>query len=182
MVDPVGDSCVDPGQRVLDALEVQDQVGFTGSAHTAGVLRNHPSVMHGGVDLTVEADSLNCSALGPDVTVDDPEFDLFVKGVVTEMTVKAGQKCTAIRRVIVPQEQRAAVSEAIVARLARVTVGDPRSEDVRMGALVSLDQREELRQAVQSLRASAEIVFGDPDSVDLVEGDADRGAFVSPVL
>src|SRR6478609_837913 len=87
---------------LLDHLGVQDSVAFTGSAHTAGILRQHPSVLHGGVQLQVEADSLNCSVLGPDVTSSDPEWDLFVKGVVTEMTAKAGQKCTAIRRVIVP--------------------------------------------------------------------------------
>ncbi|GAA5140477.1 phenylacetic acid degradation bifunctional protein PaaZ [Nocardioides marinquilinus] len=167
---------------LLDVLTVQDQVAFTGSAHTAGLLRNHPSVLHGGVGLTVEADSLNCSILGPDVGADDPELDLFVGAVVTEMTVKAGQKCTAIRRVIVPRAMRHTVAEAIAARLAKVTVGDPRSESVRMGALVSLDQREEVRKAVQSLRASAEVVFGDPDRVEVVDGDAERGAFISPVL
>lgn len=167
---------------LLDELTVQDRVAFTGSAHTAGLLRNHPQVLHGGVELGVEADSLNCSILGPDVTADDPELDLFVKGVVTEMTVKAGQKCTAIRRVLVPRHRVDEVVEAIRARLARVTVGDPRSESVRMGALVSLDQREEVRKAVQSLRASAEVVFGDPDHAEVVDADAKRGAFMSPVL
>jgi oxepin-CoA hydrolase/3-oxo-5,6-dehydrosuberyl-CoA semialdehyde dehydrogenase len=169
-------------QGLLDELTVQDQVAFTGSAHTAGLLRNHTNVLHGGVELNVEADSLNCSILGPDVTADDPELDLFVKGVVTEMTVKAGQKCTAIRRVIVPRGQVDTVTDAIVARLERTTVGNPRSEEVRMGALVSLDQREEVRKAIQSLRASAELVYGDPDRVDVVDADGDRGAFISPVL
>jgi oxepin-CoA hydrolase/3-oxo-5,6-dehydrosuberyl-CoA semialdehyde dehydrogenase len=169
-------------QGLLDELTVQDQVAFTGSAHTAGLLRNHPQVLHGGVELSVEADSLNCSILGPDVTADAPEFDLFVKGVVAEMTVKAGQKCTAIRRAIVPRALQDDVAEAVSARLAKVTVGDPRSEDVRMGALVSLDQREEVRKAIQSLRASADVVYGDPDHVVLVDADADRGAFLSPVL
>ncbi|WP_211489741.1 phenylacetic acid degradation bifunctional protein PaaZ [Georgenia thermotolerans] len=167
---------------LLDELTVQDHVSFTGSAHTAGLLRTHPSVLGGGVELTVEADSLNCSILGPDVTSDAPELDLFVKGVVTEMTVKAGQKCTAIRRVIVPRHAMDTVAEAITARLARTTVGNPRSEDVRMGALVSLDQREEVRKAIQSLRASSEIVFGDPDRSDVIDADAERGAFLSPVL
>ncbi|WP_245750102.1 phenylacetic acid degradation bifunctional protein PaaZ [Nocardioides terrae] len=169
-------------QGLLDELTVQDQVAFTGSAHTAGLLRNHTNVLHGGVQLGVEADSLNCSILGPDVAVDDPEFDLFVMGVVTEMTVKAGQKCTAIRRVLVPRDRADAVAEAISARLAKVTVGNPRAEGVRMGALVSLDQREEVRKAIQSLRASAEIVFGNPDRVDTVDADPERGAFISPVL
>jgi oxepin-CoA hydrolase/3-oxo-5,6-dehydrosuberyl-CoA semialdehyde dehydrogenase len=167
---------------LLDELTVQDQVAFTGSAHTAGLLRTHTNVMHGGVQLNVEADSLNCSILGPDVAADDPEFELFVKGVFTEMTVKAGQKCTAIRRAIVPRRQLDAVADAISARLARTTVGDPRSPEVRMGALVSLDQREEVRKAIQSLRASADVVFGDPDHVELVDADPDRGAFISPVL
>ncbi len=167
---------------LLDELGEQDHVGFTGSAHTAAVLRNHPSVLHRGVQLGVEADSLNCSILGPDVTTDDPEFDQFVKGVVTEMTVKAGQKCTAIRRTIVPEGMADAVVEAITARLARITVGNPASDDVRMGALASLGQREEVRKAVETLQASADIVYGDPASVDVVDADAERGAFLSPIL
>jgi oxepin-CoA hydrolase/3-oxo-5,6-dehydrosuberyl-CoA semialdehyde dehydrogenase len=169
-------------QGLLDELTVQDQVGFTGSAHTAGLLRAHSSVLHGGVQLNVEADSLNCSILGPDVSTEDPEFDLFVKGVVTEMTVKAGQKCTAIRRVLAPRDRIDEVAGAVAARLAKITVGDPRSEDVRMGALVGLDQREEVRKAIHSLRASSEIVYGDPDRVEVVDADAERGAFLSPVL
>ncbi len=167
---------------LLDELEVQDSVDFTGSAHTAGMLRTHTNVLHGGVRLGVEADSLNCSVLGPDVSADDPEFDLFVKGVVAEMTVKAGQKCTAIRRAIVPSAIADDVTEAITARLAKITVGNPGHEGVRMGALASLGQREEVRKAIQSLRSSAEIVYGDPDHVSLVDGDAERGAFLSPVL
>jgi oxepin-CoA hydrolase/3-oxo-5,6-dehydrosuberyl-CoA semialdehyde dehydrogenase len=167
---------------LLDHLGVHDSVAFTGSAHTAGVLRQHPSVLHGGLSLGVEADSLNCSVLGPDVAVDDPEFDLFVKGVVTEMTVKAGQKCTAIRRAIVPASLADAVTEAITARLAKTTVGNPANPDVRMGALASLAQREEVRKAIEALRSSADIVFGDPSSVSLVDADAERGAFLSPVL
>ncbi len=167
---------------LLDELTVQDSVAFTGSAHTAGMLRNHTNVLHGGVQLGVEADSLNCSVLGPDVAAGDPEFDLFVKGVVTEMTVKAGQKCTAIRRVIVPEAMADDVVEAISARLASTTVGNPADESVRMGALASLEQREEVRKAIQALRSSAEIVHGDPDHVEVVDADAERGAFLSPVL
>ena len=167
---------------LLEELRAQDSVAFTGSAHTGAHLRQHPSVLHGGVQLGVEADSLNCSVLGPDVTSSDPEFDLFVKGVVTEMTVKAGQKCTAIRRVIVPAGIAGEVTEAISARLAKVTVGNPADESVRMGALASLGQRDEVRKAVQALRGSAEVVFGDPDRVDVVDGDAERGAFLSPLL
>ena len=167
---------------LLEELGAQDSVAFTGSAATGAHLRQHPSVLHGGVQLGIEADSLNCSILGTDVTAEDPEFDLFVKGVVTEMTVKAGQKCTAIRRVIVPEPLADAVTEAITARLAKVTVGNPASDSVRMGALASLDQREEVRKAVQALRGSAEIVYGDPDTVEVVDADPDKGAFMSPVL
>ncbi|MFI6096490.1 phenylacetic acid degradation bifunctional protein PaaZ [Lentzea sp. NPDC051213] len=166
---------------LLDELTEQDSVAFTGSAHTAGILRNHPSVQHGGVRLGVEADSLNCSILGPDVTPADPEFGLFVKGVVTEMTVKAGQKCTAIRRTIVPEAIADAVVEAISARLAKITVGNPADESVRMGPLASLAQRQEVRKAIESLRNAADVVFGDSQA-DLVDADAERGAFLSPVL
>ena len=172
-----------PATGLLAALGPQDHVGFTGSAHTAGLLRSQTAVLHGGVRLGVEADSLNCSVLGPDVTVDDPELDLFVKGVVTEMTVKAGQKCTAIRRAIVPSHLADAVVEAIGARLDAVTVGDPRDASTRMGALASLAQREEVRKAIASLRASAEVAWGDPDRPGFgVAGDAERGAFLAPVL
>ncbi|QIK77367.1 phenylacetic acid degradation bifunctional protein PaaZ [Nocardioides piscis] len=167
---------------LLDELGAQDSVAFTGSAATAAHLRQHPSVLHGGVRLGVEADSLNCSILGTDVGVDDPELELFVKGVVTEMTVKAGQKCTAIRRVLVPEPMADVVVEAISQRLAKITVGNPTSDGVRMGALASLAQRDEVRKAVQALRASAEIVFGNPDVVDVVDADAETGAFMSPVL
>ncbi|MGW4957331.1 phenylacetic acid degradation bifunctional protein PaaZ [Nonomuraea sp. NPDC004186] len=167
---------------LLDELTVQDSVAFTGSAHTAGILRRHPNVLDGGVLLGVEADSLNCSILGPDVRPEDPEFDLFVKGVVTEMTVKAGQKCTAIRRILVPSAMAGQVVEALAARLAKVTVGDPRNPDVRMGALASLGQRDEVRKAVEALRAGAEIAFGDPSGAALLDGDAERGAFMTPLL
>ena len=167
---------------LLDLLGVQDSVSFTGSAATGAHLRRHPSVLHGGVRLGVEADSLNCSVLGPDVGADDPEFALFVDAVVTEMTVKAGQKCTAIRRVIVPAGIADTVSEAIAARLAGVVVGNPTTDGVQMGPLAGLDQRTQVRAALTALRRSSRIVFGDPNGVDLVDADADRGAFMSPVL
>ncbi|QBX56440.1 phenylacetic acid degradation bifunctional protein PaaZ [Nocardioides seonyuensis] len=167
---------------LLDHLGVQDSVAFTGSAHTAGILRQHPSIVHGGATLQVEADSLNCSALGPDVTPDQPEWDLFLKGVVTEMTVKAGQKCTAIRRVIVPDAVADQVVDDLAERLSRITVGNPADESVRMGALASLAQREEVRKAVEALRASCDVVHGHPTEVSPVDADAERGAFMSPVL
>jgi oxepin-CoA hydrolase/3-oxo-5,6-dehydrosuberyl-CoA semialdehyde dehydrogenase len=171
-----------PPAGLVELLGEQDSVLFTGSAATGARLRQHPSVVHGGVRLDVEADSLNLSLLGPDVGADDPELDLFVKGVVTEMTVKAGQKCTAIRRILVPESMAATVVDAVSARLAAVSVGDPRSDDVRMGALVSLEQRDAVRQAVQALRSSADVVHGDPERVDLVDADPERGAFMGPVL
>lgn len=161
---------------LLDELTVQDSVAFTGSAHTAGILRRHPNVVDGGVTLGVEADSLNCSILGPDVRPGNPEFDLFVKGVVTEMTVKAGQKCTAIRRVLVPSGLADDVVEALRDRLSRITVGDPRDPAVRMGALASLGQRDEVRKAIEALRASSDVVIGDPDTAP------ERGAFLNPVV
>jgi oxepin-CoA hydrolase/3-oxo-5,6-dehydrosuberyl-CoA semialdehyde dehydrogenase len=163
---------------LLDHLGVQDSVAFTGSAHTAGILRQHPSVLHGGVALQVEADSLNCSVLGPDVAAGDPEWDLFVKGVVTEMTAKAGQKCTAIRRVIVPSSVADEVTDAIAAKLASITVGNPGDEATRMGPLASLGQRDEVRKAVEALRSSCDVVLDEGE----VAGDAERGAFMSPVL
>ncbi|MDP5227334.1 MULTISPECIES: phenylacetic acid degradation bifunctional protein PaaZ [Arthrobacter] len=167
---------------LLDQLGEQDSVDFTGSASTADILRKHPAVLERGVRLGVEADSLNCSILGLDVTPEDPEFELFIKGVVAEMTVKAGQKCTAIRRAIVPQALTSAVIEALSARLAKTVVGDPADESVRMGALASLGQREEVRKAITELRRGADVVFGDPDHVETVGADAQAGAFLSPVL
>lgn len=167
---------------LLDHLGEQDSVDFTGSASTADLLRRHPAVLERGVRLGVEADSLNCSILGLDVTPEDPEFDLFIKGVVAEMTVKAGQKCTAIRRAIVPEHLADAVIRALSDRLAKTVVGDPANESVRMGALASLEQRDEVRKAIDELRRGADVVFGDPDRVDTVGADAEAGAFLSPVL
>ncbi len=167
---------------LLEHLGPQDSVAFTGSAHTAEVLRNHPAVLHRGLRLGVEADSLNCSILGEDVMPGDPEFDLFVKGVVTEMTVKAGQKCTAIRRALVPEQLVDPVIDALRARLSRVVVGDPAEASVRMGALASLGQREEVRKAIEALRNGAEVVYGDPAHVAVVGADDETGAFLSPVL
>ncbi|CAL9489723.1 Bifunctional protein PaaZ [Nocardiopsis dassonvillei] len=167
---------------LLDDLGPQDIVGFTGSAATGAILRNHPNVVSGGTQLNVEADSLNCSILGPDVTAEDPEFELYIKQVVTEMTVKAGQKCTAIRRVIVPEAMADTVVEALRARLSKVVVGAADHPDTRMGALVSLAQRDEVRKAVKALRTSCELVYGDPERVEVVGADAESGAFMSPIL
>ncbi len=167
---------------LFDHLTEQDLLSFTGSASTAQRLRTHPTVVARAVRFNAEADSLNCSMLGPDATPDTPEFDLYVKQLVTEMTVKAGQKCTAIRRALVPEPLVDAVAEAAAARLAKVTVGNPADESVRMGALASLDQREEVRRSLKALLSVGTAVFGDPDRVEVVGADAARGAFISPVL
>ncbi|RZQ61717.1 phenylacetic acid degradation bifunctional protein PaaZ [Amycolatopsis suaedae] len=167
---------------LLDHVTPQDLVSFTGSASTAQQLRAHPAVVRHAVRFNAEADSLNLSVLGPDATAGTPEFDLFVQQLVTEMTVKAGQKCTAIRRAFVPAGRVDEVAEAVGARLAKVTVGNPASESVRMGALASLEQREEVRRSLKALLAAGSIVFGDPERVEVVDADAERGAFISPVL
>ena len=167
---------------LFDHLTEQDLVGFTGSASTAKRLRTHPVVVDRAVRFNAEADSLNCSILGPDAKPGAPEFDLFVSELVREMTVKAGQKCTAIRRALVPAELMDAVVEAANDQLSKVTVGNPSNPDVRMGALASLEQREEVRRSLKSLREAGQIVFGDPDEVEVVDADAERGAFISPVL
>jgi oxepin-CoA hydrolase/3-oxo-5,6-dehydrosuberyl-CoA semialdehyde dehydrogenase len=171
-----------PVPGLLDLLGGQDLVGFTGSAATAARLREHPAVTERSVRFTAEADSLNSSVLGPDAEAGTPEFDLFVDQLVTEMTVKAGQKCTAIRRAFVPRSRVEAVSEALVERLRRVVVGAPGADGVTMGALVSLGQRDDVRDRVAELRTETELLFGDPDRVKVVGADDVRGAFLSPVL
>src|SRR5882757_8959905 len=167
---------------LFDHLTGQDLVSFTGSASTAVTLRTHPGIVRNAVRFSAEADSLNLSVLGPDATPGTDEFQLFVKALVTEMTVKAGQKCTAIRRAFVPGAHVDAVVEAVSARLAKVSVGNPATEGVRMGALASQSQREEVRRSVKALADSGRMVFGDPDKVDVVDADAEAGAFVSPML
>ncbi|GAA2794230.1 phenylacetic acid degradation bifunctional protein PaaZ [Saccharopolyspora taberi] len=167
---------------LLDHLTDQDLVSFTGSASTGQRLRAHPNVAARSVRFNVEADSLNCSILGPDATPGTGEFDLFVKQLVSEMTVKAGQKCTAIRRALVPAERVDDVVQAASARLAKVVVGNPKSSGVRMGALASLEQREEVRRSLKALLAAGTLVHGDPERVEVVDADAERGAFLSPIL
>ncbi len=167
---------------LLDHLTEQDLLGFTGSASTARQLRAHPNVVARAVRFNAEADSLNCSVLGPDAGPGSDEFGWYVRQVVTEMTVKAGQKCTAIRRALVPAAHVDAVIEAIQAELAQVIVGSPADESVTMGALASLEQREEVRRGVKALQASCTLAYGDPDRVEVTGADADRGAFLSPLL
>ena len=167
---------------LLDHLGEQDLVSFTGSAATSRQLRAHPSVVDRSVRFNAEADSLNCSVLGPDAAPGTPEFDLYVRQLVSEMTVKAGQKCTAIRRAFVPAAVADQVAEAVRDRLARIVVGNPAEESVRMGALASLDQRDEVRRSVKALLAAGRLVSGDPEHVDVVGASAERGAFMAPLL
>ena len=162
---------------LLDQLDSQDVVTFTGSASTGQSLRVHPNIVANSIPFTMEADSLNCCVLGEDVTPEQPEFALFVREVVREMTAKAGQKCTAIRRIIVPQNQIDAVSKALIARLEKVVVGDPAQEGVKMGALVNAEQRQDVQDNVNRLvQAGCEVLLG---------GNADlnaAGAFFPPTL
>ena len=161
---------------LFDHLGEQDLVSFTGSAATAQQLRAHPAVVGRSVRFNAEADSLNCSILGPEAGPGTPEFDLYIRQLVTEMTVKAGQKCTAIRRALVPAALADQVAEAARDRLATVVVGNPATEGVQMGALAGLEQREEVRRSVKALLSAGRIVSGDPDHVDVVGASAERGA------
>ena len=167
---------------MFDHLTEQDLVSFTGSAATARQLRAHPVVVARAVRFNAEADSLNCSILGPDAAPGSAEFGLYVEQLVTEMTVKAGQKCTAIRRAFVPAAVADAVTEAVSEQLAGVVIGSPAVRDVRMGALASLEQRAEVRRSVKGLLTAGRLAFGDPEHVEVVGADAERGAFISPLL
>ena len=167
---------------MLDRLGVQDVVSFTGSAETALKLRSSPHLLANSVRFIAEQDSLNASILGPDAKPGTPEFDLFIKEVIREMTVKAGQKCTAIRRIMAPAGEVGAVIEALQAGLAKMTPGDPRSETARMGALVSLEQKRDVLAKAALIGQDATRVFGDPDRFEVEGGDAEKGAFVPPML
>jgi oxepin-CoA hydrolase/3-oxo-5,6-dehydrosuberyl-CoA semialdehyde dehydrogenase len=166
----------------FDHLTGQDSVFFTGSAATATKLRSHPVVLSQSVRFTAEADSLNASVLGPAAAPGTAEFDLYVKEVAREMTTKAGQRCTAIRRALVPAGLVDDVVSALGDRLAKVTVGDPRREEVRMGPLVSLDQRGEVERAVATLAGGAEVALGGPDGKFEPLGETGQGAFLAPTL
>lgn len=161
---------------MLDHLGAQDVVGFTGSAATALRLRGHPSVLRNSVRFMAEQDSLNASILGLDAGPGTAEFDLFIKEVSREITVKAGQKCTAIRRILVPQTHVEPVIEALKVRLEKVNVGDPRAAETRMGALVSRDQKADVLEKAGMIGAEAELVFGDPAGLERA------GSFVTPLL
>jgi oxepin-CoA hydrolase/3-oxo-5,6-dehydrosuberyl-CoA semialdehyde dehydrogenase len=167
---------------LLDHLGGEDVIAFTGSAVTAAVLRGNDAVTARAARFTAETDSLNCSILGPDATPGTPEFDLYIKEISREITTKAGQRCTCIRRALVPDAMVDDVIAGLRARLDRTVVGNPRNETVTMGALVSLHQRDEVRAAVAELGRATETVYGNPMSVDPVDADPERGAFMAPVV
>ena len=167
---------------ILDHITAQDVVTFTGSASTGRMLKSHPRIIEESVPFNLEADSLNCMVLGTDVKPGMAEFDLFIKEVQKEITVKAGQKCTAVRRIMVPENLVEDVQIALGKRLASTTIGDPSLEGVRMGALASKSQVKEVREKVAELLKSQEIVFGSTDKVEVMGADTERGAFLSPIL
>ena len=168
---------------LLERLTGQDVVSFTGSASTAVKLQRIPAIAENSVRFIAERDSLNAAILGSDIREDDPEFDLFVKEVAREITTKAGQRCTCIRRAIVPRGMIDRVQSALVARLDRAVLGDPRNEKVTMGALVSCSQRDDVVAAIKQLAQEAVIVYGDLDAPpQVIDADAKAGAFLSPVV
>ena len=169
-------------QGILDTVTSQDVVTFTGSAHTGKLLKSHPRLVEEAVPFTMEADSLNCIVLGNDVEPSLPEFDIFIKEVVREMTTKAGQKCTAVRRIIVPADKLEVVQQALTKRLSQTTVGDPSVDGVRMGALAGKKQVAEVLEKVAILSRSQQLIFGNPHDFNLIGADKSKGAFLPPLL
>ena len=169
-------------QNILNTVESQDVVTFTGSAAIGRILKAHPRIIQEAVPFTMEADSLNASILGEDAVPGTLEFDLFIKEVQKEMTVKAGQKCTAIRRIIVPINLVEDVQISLGKALDRITIGDPRLKDVRMGSLISKQQVEAVRNSVEDISKEATLVYGSLDTIETIGADAKKGAFVSPIL
>ena len=168
--------------NMLDYVTSQDVVTFTGSAATGLKLKSHSTILKESVPFNMEADSLNCMVLGDDIQPGMPEWDIFIKEVRKEITVKAGQKCTAVRRIFVPQNKLENVSRALADALQKTFVGNPQNEKVRMGALAGQEQRTEVKTQVQKLLASSQIIYGSLDSVQLIDADAELGAFLSPLL
>lgn len=167
---------------LLDHVTAQDVITFTGSASTGMMLKTNPRILSENVPFNLEADSLNCIVLGKDVTPNMPEWDIFIKEVRKEMTTKAGQKCTAIRRIFVPDNTMEDVWIALGKALSQTTIGNPENEKVRMGSLAGQGQRDEVKAQVQKLLASSQIVYGSLDSVEVIDADAKKGAFMSPLL
>ncbi len=169
-------------RSILDTVTSQDVVTFTGSASVGRMLKAHPRIIEESVPFNMEADSLNACVLGEDATPGTPEFDIFIKEVRKEMTVKCGQKCTAIRRIIVPEKLMEEVQKALSKQLDKVTIGDPRLKEVRMGALVSKDQVLEVKERVGEITKTATMVYGNLDEIKTIGASAKKGAFLSPVL
>lgn len=167
---------------LLDHVTAQDVITFTGSASTGLKLKSHPRVLSESTPFNMEADSLNAIVLGEDVAPSMPEWDIFIKEIRKEMTVKAGQKCTAIRRIFVPADKMENVWKAIASSLQQTTIGNPLNEKVRMGSLAGQTQRQEVKQQVQKLLASSQIIYGSLDSVEVIDADPNKGAFISPLL
>lgn len=167
---------------ILETVQNQDVVTFTGSASTGQQLKSHPRLVSEAVPFNLEADSLNCCVLGQDVKPGMPEFDIFIKEVSREITTKAGQKCTAIRRVMVPADMVEDVQIALGKRLAGSTIGDPSVDGVRMGSLAGQSQREEVLEKVQQLSKTQEIIIGDIENFEVVGADKKKGAFLPPLV
>lgn len=167
---------------LLNHVTSQDVVTFTGSAHTGLLLKSHPALLSESVPFNMEADSLNCMILGEDVQPGQPEWDIFIKEVKKEMTVKAGQKCTAVRRIFVPENKLDDVRKALSTELAKTIIGNPLNEKVRMGSLAGMGQRDEVKKQVQQLLANSQLIYGDLDSISVVDADYQSGAFMSPLL
>jgi len=167
---------------LLDHVTSQDVVTFTGSASTGLILKSNPKILRESVPFNMEADSLNCIVMGEDVVPGLPEWDIFIKEIRKEMTLKAGQRCTGIRRIFVPENKMEDVWKAIGAALSQTVIGNPLNSTVRMGSLAGQTQRNEVREQVQKLLASSQIVYGSLDSVEVIDADANKGAFMSPVL
>ena len=168
--------------NMLDFVTSQDVVTFTGSKSTAIKLKAQQAILTESVPFNMEADSLNCIVLGTDVAPGMAEWDIFIKEIKKEITVKAGQKCTAIRRIFVPENKMEAVQKALITELAKTLIGNPLNEKVRMGSLAGRDQREEVRNQVQKLLASSQIIYGSLDSVTLIDANEQEGAFMSPLI
>ena len=168
--------------NMLDYVNSQDVVTFTGSAETGLKLKSNQNILKESVPFNMEADSLNCIVLGTDVEPGMPEWDIFIKEIKKEMTVKAGQKCTGIRRIFVPENKMEDVQKAIAKALETTAIGNPLNEKVRMGALAGQDQRNDVRNQVQKILASSQIIYGSLDSVAVIDADEKAGAFLSPIL
>ncbi len=167
---------------LLEHVTSQDVITFTGSASTGLMLRSQKKILEENVPFNMEADSLNCIVLGNDVAPGMPEWEIFIKEIRKEMTVKAGQKCTAIRRIFVPENKMEDTWKAISSSLSQTIIGNPLNEKVRMGSLAGLSQRTEVKNQIQKLLASSQIIYGNLDSVTTIDADTNKGAFISPVL